>query len=222
MKTIIVSDLHLTAKFDQKKYICLKKLFESCDKLIINGDFWSCYSSTFEELVNSKWKQLFPIMLGKKAVYIYGNHDRSEFMDQRVNLFSVEQRTSLNYSSGEHKYHIEHGHLFFKHQSISNPKFISLYRKLKIDERIRLPLESLLFKKFDLKTLTKYFSYLNKEIKIKNKQLLQKGIILVVGHTHAPENNKVMKFVNTGFIGHNLGWYLVINIRGYNLVKFTY
>ena len=222
MKTIVVSDLHLTATFDQNKFVCLKKLFENCEKLIINGDFWSCYSSSFEEFLNSQWRQLFPIMLAKKTIYLYGNHDRSEFMDQRVNLFSIEQLSSLNYSSGEHDYHIEHGHLFFKHQSFSNPIFLKLYRKLKIDEKLRQPLENFLYRTFDFKTLTKYFGYLNNEIKNKNSQLMQSGKILVVGHTHAPENDKVMKFVNTGFIGHNLGWYLEINNRGYSLVKFTY
>ena len=112
MKTIVVSDTHLTAKFDKTKFNFLFNLFSSCDKLIVNGDFWSCYSSTFDEFVNSDWKELFPIMLRKNTTYIYGNHDREEFMDERINLFSNSACLRTKFTNGKTTFHIEHGHLF--------------------------------------------------------------------------------------------------------------
>ena len=39
MKILVISDLHLTTRFDQKKCEFLEKLISRADKVIINGDF---------------------------------------------------------------------------------------------------------------------------------------------------------------------------------------
>lgn len=220
MKTIIVSDIHLTAKFDKNKFDFLKKLFQSCDKLIINGDFWSCYSSTFDEFINPDWKQLFPIMLAKNTSYLYGNHDKKEFMDQRVNLFSIDQNATLEFAQGKNNYHVEHGHLFFHHKSISNHRFMELNRNLKIDEIIRRPLDNLLLKKIGVERLSKLFRFTNKKIKDNGSKIFQNKIILVTGHTHLAESDLNLGYVNTGFIDHKMAWYLEISDDKYEL-KYT-
>jgi len=94
----------------------------------VNGDFWSCYSSTFDEFLDSDWAGLFPLMLEKKTIYIYGNHDRKEFMDERVNTFSVEQSSIKLLDIRSNTFHIEHGNLFFKHQSNSDPRYLRLIK----------------------------------------------------------------------------------------------
>lgn len=220
MKTIIVSDIHLTAKFDLAKFTFLKTLFKKCDKLIINGDFWSCYSSTFDDFISSDWKQLFPLMLEKKTTLVYGNHDRPEFMDDRVKLFSVELEPRITYSLGKYSYHIEHGHLFFKHQSISNPRFMAFNRRLKVDERIRQPFEHLLFKSIGIEHLSSIQKLMNNPIK--NRSKIGTELILITGHTHIAEVDTTRKFVNTGFIDQGLGWYLELSDNGYELVKCKY
>lgn len=222
MKTIVVSDTHLTAKFDQNKYKFLKSIFATCDQLIVNGDFWSAYCSSFDEFVNSEWKKLFPLMLSKKTIYLFGNHDREKFMDHRMNLFSVEQHQRYKYSTGAGTFQIEHGHLFFKHQSFSDEKLLKLYRKIKIDESLRVPLEALCCKNFGIAFISKLYGYMNANIKDKHSSSTQKNDILVVGHTHIPEDDRALRFVNTGFINFGFGWYLEINNRESKLVELTY
>jgi len=222
MKVIVISDTHLTAKFDEQKFNFLLNLFRSCDKLVVNGDLWNCYSSTFDEFLNSDWNRLFPIMLSKSAAYIYGNHDRKEFMDERVSLFSKEQHLKMELTVGGGTFHVEHGHLFFKHQSTHTPGFMKVSRKLKIDERIRHPLEQFLYKTIGADKLFKFSSFMNAQVKSRAKEIFNSQKILVVGHTHVPECDKELGFVNTGFIDQGLAWYLEINGRGYKLNQTTY
>ncbi len=82
MKTIIFSDAHLTNRFDEPTYRFLENMILSADKIIINGDFWDGEVVSFNQFINSKWQKLFPLLLERKAVYIYGNHDR-----QRISFF---------------------------------------------------------------------------------------------------------------------------------------
>src|SRR3972149_6125144 len=81
--TAIISDTHLTAKFDKAKFEYLKTLFSKYEEVIINGDFWSYYSCTFDEFLKSKWNALFPFMKAK-TIYIHGNHDREKWCDERI------------------------------------------------------------------------------------------------------------------------------------------
>ncbi|MBI3955332.1 metallophosphoesterase, partial [Candidatus Gottesmanbacteria bacterium] len=76
MHTIIISDLHLTRRFEKRKFNFLKKIIERSDQVVINGDLWDYYFSSFSQFVRSPWRQLFPLLKEKKTVYLYGNHDR--------------------------------------------------------------------------------------------------------------------------------------------------
>ena len=222
MRLRIVSDTHLTAKFDKDKYELLHKLFSDCDRLIINGDFWSWYSLSFNKFVNSQWKRLFPIMLKKETIYIYGNHDREEFMDEESGLFSKERCLKKILHIGKLKYHIEHGHLFFGHQSFSDPKLVEWNRKINVDERIRNPINRFLCKRIGQKRLFKFSGFMNKKIKERGKGIIGKGYILVTGHTHLAESNRDGKYVNTGFIDQGFGWYLEIGEKDYCLKSVIY
>ena len=109
MKTIIISDLHLTAKFNKRTFNFLKDLISSVDKVIINGDFWDSYVTSFDKFVKSKWKDLFPLLKEKNTHYNYGNHDRKTDSDERVKLFSVTQAETLNLKVGDLELLIKHG-----------------------------------------------------------------------------------------------------------------
>ena len=111
MRTLIISDTHLTHRFDERKYYFLEKLISSYDHVILNGDFWDGYTTTFDKFVNSKWSGLFPLLKAKNAIYLFGNHDQERYTDERVNLFSVEQKKSHTIEIGIDTYHIEHGHV---------------------------------------------------------------------------------------------------------------
>ncbi len=40
MRILVISDTHLTHKFDQRKFEYLLSIISQADKVIINGDFW--------------------------------------------------------------------------------------------------------------------------------------------------------------------------------------
>ena len=109
MKTLIFADTHLTNKYDPNLADYIAKLVKSVDQVIINGDFWDLYLTTFDRFINSEWSKLFPI-LQPKTVYLYGNHDPAELMDERVKLFSKLQADNYQFVAGERTFQVEHGH----------------------------------------------------------------------------------------------------------------
>lgn len=109
MTIIIISDTHLTNEFDQKRFDFLKKIILESDQVIINGDFWDGYFVEFKNFIESSWRELFPFLKAKRTVYIFGNHDRREWADEHVNLYSVEQKEKHELRLNERIFHIEHG-----------------------------------------------------------------------------------------------------------------
>lgn len=109
MKILIFSDTHLVKAFDQKIYTHLVDAINSVDKVIINGDFWDGFVILFDDFVKSKWSVLFPLLKRKSAVYIFGNHDRKEWSDNRVSQFSVSQTTEIVIKVKNFNYTVTHG-----------------------------------------------------------------------------------------------------------------
>jgi len=222
MKTIVVSDLHLTDKFEPRKFRFLQKLFSSCDKLIINGDLWCGFSTTFDGFINSDWKNLFPLMLAKHTVYIHGNHDNQEFLDFRVNLFCREVKSNIDLSTAGTTFHILHGHEFFK---LTNKKNLNLRKIIKRQKFYKIYFQFLykfLFKTIGAKRLSKFFGYLNKKIIKKTKQFFINNQIVVSGHTHLPAFQPEKGYINTGFILSGLAWYLEIDDYSFRLLSAKY
>jgi predicted phosphodiesterase len=110
MRALIFSDTHLTCRFDERKYKFLKEIIGGADRVVINGDFWDSWFADFDSFLNSRWSELFPLLLAKKAVYIYGNHDPKEQCDERVSLFSVFDTETYTLELSERDFKICHGH----------------------------------------------------------------------------------------------------------------
>lgn len=127
MKIVIFSDTHLTEHFDVKLFDYIAKLVKTADQVIINGDFWDSYLTSFDRFVNSSWSQLFPL-LKPKTIYLYGNHDLVGSMDGRVKFFSQKQAERIELLVGRHKLMVEHGHKIAREFDDSHPhitRFIS-------------------------------------------------------------------------------------------------
>lgn len=105
---LVFSDTHFTSKVDRPRLDVLKQLIQQHDQVVINGDFFDGYLVTFDDFVRSGWSELFPL-LAKKTVYIYGNHDKKEYSDQRVRLFSHSQTTHHTIPDAGVEVRIEHG-----------------------------------------------------------------------------------------------------------------
>jgi len=207
MKLLIISDLHLTTNFIKKKFNFLNKIISASDKVIINGDFWSAYYNTFDEFVNSPWNRLFPLLKSRGAIYIYGNHDRKNWCDARVNLFSIKQADEYKFKySDKLTLLFNHGHKYLG-DSVSNEKFMSFWRKYKID------VIKYLFESLFLRIFGRFIYYparlLNKKIKERVGDL-GNDIYLVTGHTHWRELDLKNRFLNSGIIHAGVASYIVI------------
>ncbi len=111
MRTLIFSDTHFSAKFDQRRYDYIAHLINQVDQVIINGDFWDKYLGTFDQFINSPWRGIFPLLRQKQTVYLFGNHDPQASSDDKIKQFCAESGRSYLLTSGEDKFLIEHGDL---------------------------------------------------------------------------------------------------------------
>lgn len=208
MKTLVFSDTHLSFPFEEKKLNFLKNIINNADQVIINGDFWEGYFISFSNFINSPWKELFPLLKKKKAIYIYGNHDRKRFADKNLTLFSTEQTDSYTLKSGDKTFKIEHGNRLLPLENTTEEKIINANPNVttKIMEQIE---------KFIVRTTGSTYQLglrnLNKKIKNLVKLELLEGEYYVCGHTHCAEIDYSNRFINTGMIKHGLAQYLLID-----------
>ena len=215
MRTVIFSDTHLSAHFEPKKFAFLAKIIQSADQVIINGDFWDSYLTSFEAFMTSQWQQLFPLLKAKKAIYIYGNHDPIQFADERVNLFSDQQLLEVELLAGGRRFLIEHGDSFdLLFQQWDKSWWGHLLFHLPGMLRFLMWGEWIVAKLINPYFSQKRFQRFNEEIKAKTREKLAPNEILVCGHTHSAEMDLAHQFVNHGVIRNGLGQYAVITDDG--------
>lgn len=206
MDILIFSDTHLYHRFNKKKYRFLKRIIESSDRVIINGDFWDGYLTDFDRFINSPWKQLFPLLKSKKTVYLYGNHDAKEFSDKRTSLFSDIQTYQYKLKVNNQTYVIEHGDRLFP--------IIGIGLKTRSIQKYTTHLsDALAYVMFGL-LKTHFFRFLhqktNETIKRKAKNEFRKNEILICGHTHLIEWNQEERYYNSGFMKYGVAQYILI------------
>lgn len=211
MKTLIISDVHLTHRFDEKKFFFLKDLLSSVDQVILNGDFWDGYRTTFDRFIGSSWSLLFPLLKKKRAIYLYGNHDQQKFSDNRVSLFSHSQKDSHQLKVKGTIYHVEHGHMLCPSIDILYPLskrslfYINFFFQ-KIEHLL------VLFKSPHNVILR----HENAKIK-RSLSTIQFPHWYLCGHTHFAEIDKKNKFANSGFIQFGKATYLIVDSSGISL-----
>jgi predicted phosphodiesterase len=170
---------------------------------------------TFDEFLKSKWSGLFPLMKSKKCIYIYGNHDRKEWCDDRIFQFCDEAHNKYHYKKEGVDLLITHGHLI-SNDSITNDTFIKYdrmfnkFNKLNQSYRVYIILQrSLLFLMGESRYAKFYKKLNNPHLQYANS--LPNNQILVAGHTHSPAFMPEKKYINVGFINFGLSFYLHID-----------
>ncbi len=205
MKVLVFSDTHLSDIFDEKKYQYLAKIIKQADKVIINGDFWEGHGTTFGKFITSPWKQLFPLLKKRHAVYLYGNHDKKEYSDDRAGIFSDIQTKRYKLLSGDKTFIFDHGdayalifnNLFEKYSGLNRKSITYLLSHLH---------EHIVSKK-----LTRlFFQRYNDQIKKRLSSIVAENEILVCGHTHCAEFNLKNRYINTGPNVFGIGHYIYI------------
>ena len=207
MKTLIFSDSHLTAHFDSAKCAFLQRLISSYDQVIINGDFWDGYETTFHKFANSEWKKLFPLLLKKNTIYLFGNHDKKHWT-LKPELFSVDQGERFVLPVGKKQLVIEHGHKISPSFDITYPKIAYVLSAFFSSRRFSFG--RLL--QGEQNMMMKHFA----------KNHLASNEVLVCGHSHVAENSRHQKFMNTGLIDYGVASYLSVENSTFKLHTETY
>lgn len=199
MRVLIINDTHLTHHFDKARYDYIVKLVNQADQVILNGDFWDAYLTDFNLFCNSEWQKLFPLLKQKKTIYLFGNHDKREFVDQRVSQFSQQQLDSYSFKSGKNIFNIQHGHVLAPgHDTVwpfKNPKFIRLLYRLFTATLSYFPL----FERFF------YYVYQSKVDKLElrilrsyAKKHAHANTYFIFGHSHLLFEDKKTGFISCG------------------------
>lgn len=208
MKTLVISDTHLSLPFDEKKYLLLKRIISDADKVIINGDFWEGFLLTFDEFFSSQWSKLFSLLKEKKAIYIFGNHDAREYNDlERIKEFSVLHAERYSFQENGKTYTFEHGHSLFptekKPVNISDPRFRRTVARNDAIERKCI--------QYAGRSYQYLIRHINSIVKRKVSKKLAINEFFFCGHTHIHEINHKKRFYNTGIIKHGLAQYIYID-----------
>jgi len=210
MNILVFSDTHLYLPFDEKKYFFLEKIISQSDRVIINGDFFDGYMCRFDDFIKSEWSRLFPLLKEKKAVYLFGNHDKKEFSNQKTNLFSAIQADRYKIKINEKSFIFEHGHkirvtadIFIKfswdflHRAVSFGHFFRNFM-------------TRLFGWFFIRMRFKYRNGISKK-KIMKRYSPQENEIYIIGHNHFGEVDPKYHFAASGATLYGYSQYLTIN-----------
>ena len=199
----------------------LKRIINSADKVIINGDFWDD-SVENERFMASEWKRLFPLLKRKKTIYVHGNHDLDDVWSGDPKAFCEKSCHEYSFKSGHREFIVTHGHSLLPGSTSqevlarhSNPltrpfwKMVFMLpkrmRKLVLVLRLeRIPLF------FTRGRFYERFRFLNDKMKEATKNI-RKEKVLICGHSHSQEIDIDSNYVNTGFINYGIGQYAVIN-----------
>ena len=197
MKRVIISDLHIGSKYAREDELVDFLTQLECDQLILAGDiidFIKVPSFTEQSSALFKIMDNFPA----KIIYVIGNHDISFKGLVGRSVFGVSFVDRYEFTDGERKYRVEHGHKYEK--GLIHKKFfmnvLSVFQDM-IERIINL-------------NLSEWYRNI---IKRRRKLIRIWDIIewnkdadvFIMGHTHTPEvliwvdhNQDIKTYVNTG------------------------
>lgn len=211
MSLVIISDIHLTNHFDQRKFDKLRSIIESADRVVLNGDFWDGYEVDFESFYSSRWRELFPLLKSKHTIYLFGNHDKKEFSDGRIFEFCdvAEQKQAFEY--GGKKLVFEHGD---KHVMKLDGK-LGINRPDQWQSNITEFLQATFIKIFGLGGFSALFGRMNGKLKeIVMSQNPEEDVVFFFGHVHVAEIDLESHFVNSGIFNYGFAQYITVDDKG--------
>jgi predicted phosphodiesterase len=212
MNTLVISDTHL-GKYNKKKDIFLKELVSQYERIVINGDFWDSWGTSFQKFVNSKYRGLLNLLKSKETFYIYGNHDyRAEAQKKLGEIFSNKQGIELDITIGGKSFHFEHGHRFFHNQKkVHLINYYYLIDKIPFLGPLIYKLVGLSYRLFQKRLAHSRVGISRNEYA---KSIKPSDTYYVTSHTHVPEVDEKERFFNTGCVMGKFFSYLVIDANG--------
>jgi predicted phosphodiesterase len=228
--TLILSDTHFGEDFFEHRFLAIKELFLSYDRVILNGDFLDDFWE-YKKTIQSSWSELFDILKTKEIIYLFGNHDidsaelRAATSDF-ITMYADEYRLKV----ADRELVIMHGHsiyprlggILYEEQLTIFKKF--LQKSFKIMEQVLYPL--ILIARLFIERHKKLVK-LQRPIIIKQnnqmKQYAQDNLephqILVCGHSHLAEDSRDKQFINTGANCYDRLEYLSIRNEKIELIR---
>jgi len=216
---VAFSDVHLTSRFDQRKFNYLFNLIKGSDRVVIVGDWWDGHRCSFGQFIRSPWRALFPLLKSRDTIYIHGNHDLEEWCDERVNLFSNHQAGEIDLQVGSFNLHFEHGQKIAPDPITKNP---GILRIPFIGWADYLFLEVFLTSLFGDRWINYRGRTCAELLKARAAESAKNGQWLVCGHSHIAEIDPTIKYVNCGFIGLGRAQYLRVDRYSINVVRSHY
>lgn len=202
--TLIISDLHLTHHFNRRKFEFLRRLFSSVDQVILNGDFWDGYMTTFDKFMRSRWAEIFPLLKSKHTIYIFGNHDAPRFSDSRVKLFCDQTTHHYQLKLKNKTLRIEHGDEIMLKETSYDPGLLIKISALVING----------IHWFGTKFWGTRFYRIHRVWNTQGKEWVKQNLtdqeIIVTGHTHSAEFSPQDKFINSGCVQYGFAQYLLV------------
>jgi UDP-2,3-diacylglucosamine pyrophosphatase LpxH len=220
MKTLIISDIHLTPLFNQNKFDYLKKLFNRFDRIIVNGDLYDGYLFSFDQFAQSKWKPLLEILRSKKTMYFYGNHDKGTWIKGKAEKYVDYTDKVHKVKYGKYLLWMEHGDLINRSIAEKIPWAANRITAW-IVHFIRI-WGVIIFGDSFYKKLNPYHILVHKDLKSWAKQNLKDGQILICGHSHTACLDLENHYANSGFVGQGWASYLVLEDNEIKLVEERY
>ncbi len=210
MKTLIFSDTHLSHHFDPAQCALLQKEIEKADRVIINGDFFDSYLTTFDKFVKSPWSALFPLLKKRQTIYLTGNHDMPSSFDDRWQLFADQVAQHVDVHAGDTTYHIEHGHLYAFSFEVAHPHLSRLGMKLYplLDS---LEHKANIFSHYYLEYLREKHRANDRELMDFSKKNLRKGRWHVFGHSHTQRKDDESQYLNSGMFRYGFANWITID-----------
>lgn len=189
----------------------LAKLIDDADQVIINGDFWDRTFTNFNGFVNSRWKLLFPLLKSKHTIYIYGNHDREQDIDERVMVFSDQQVYEYELEYNGNKLLITHGHTI--------RQGLAIFSTIPLVKYLQKPAQNAsdILEWFSTKFMRRFgkniflHRYLDNRSIRKFSRTLPPKDYLVCGHTHLAFYSPISQYINIGSIRFGHAHYLVVD-----------
>lgn len=211
MYILVLSDTHLGLPFESAKYHRLKELISQSTQVVINGDFWEGYAMTFDSFLTSDWRNLFPLLKERNAIYLYGNHDKKPLSDERVMQFCTQAQESYELTVAGKLFHFEHGNRLA-------PKYDDrhgLIRPNRFGFMFISWVGTCFVSLFGLRVMWKLYGTLNAKIKKQLPHELNHKIAWAVfGHTHCQEIDEGAHFANGGVCKYGYLQYLTISKEG--------
>jgi predicted phosphodiesterase len=210
---LVVSDLHLSHRFKQSKYDLLARIIAEADRVIINGDLWDMYLTSWDRFVASRWSGLFPLLKSKRTIYLPGNHDPEDKIDYRWQLFADEYRETYACSVGSKKFIIQHGHRQSHSFEVRHPTFAAMTGSLYIVADWLMGRKARIARRFQM-----YMGQESSDRLIELKEFAAshplKNTSYIFGHAHIAFKDDAIHCYIPGEFTHGLAHWLTISDRG--------